>query len=258
MPGASEKGRGAPEIVRLGVVDSTQTVAFALAAEGAPDRTVVVADHQSRGRGRRARSWYDEPGASLLLSILVRPRLAFPLLPTLSLATGVAVAETLARSAGLAARLKWPNDVLVSGRKIAGVLLESRIDGAEPPSVAPSDVGAERPATVAVGVGINVAQTRFPPELEDTATSVARERGRPVDRDTLLATLLEAFDAWRGRLEAAGFEPVRQRWLELADTLGRRVILGGVTATAVGLDVDGALLVSDGRVVHRMVSAEVT
>lgn len=261
MPDASRTGSGAPEVVRLDVVDSTQAVAFALAAGGAPDRTVVVADHQTRGRGRRARTWYDEPGASLLASIVVRPRLGLPLLPTLSLATGVAVAETLARTAGLSPRLKWPNDVLVGGRKLAGVLLESRIDGdgARPAAARSSAVAAQGavPATVVVGVGINVAQTRFPADLAGTATSIARERGRSVDRDALLGALLEEFDAWRGRLETEGFEPVRRRWLELGETIGRRVSLGGVVATAVGLDIDGALLVSDGRTVHRLVSADV-
>src|SRR5437899_4467429 len=118
--------RPAP-IVRFSVVESTQTTAFELAAGGAADRTVVVADHQSAGRGRRGRTWADAPGTSLLVSILVRPRVAPVLLATFSIATGVAVAEALDRATGIAARLKWPNDVRVRGRKLAGILVESRI-----------------------------------------------------------------------------------------------------------------------------------
>ena len=118
--------RPAP-IVRFSVVESTQTTAFELAAGGAADRTVVVANHQSAGRGRRGRTWADAPGTSLLVSILVRPRVAPVLLATFSIATGVAVAEALDRATGIAARLKWPNDVRVRGRKLAGILVESRI-----------------------------------------------------------------------------------------------------------------------------------
>src|SRR3989442_2819536 len=117
--------RPAP-IVRFSVVESTQTTAFELAAGGAADRTVVVADHQSAGRGRRGRTWADAPGASLLVSILVRPRVAPVLLATFSIATGVAVAEALDRATGIEARLKWPNDVRVRGRKLAGILGEAR------------------------------------------------------------------------------------------------------------------------------------
>jgi len=136
-----------PAIIRLGRVTSTQAVAWALAGEGAPDGTVVVADTQTAGRGRHGRTWLDEPGASLLASYLMRPRLDPARLPTLSLAAAVAVAETLEGVTGLHPRLKWPNDVLVRGRKIAGILLESRLDGssgrAEP--LAPLVAGAACP-----------------------------------------------------------------------------------------------------------------
>jgi BirA family biotin operon repressor/biotin-[acetyl-CoA-carboxylase] ligase len=143
----------ASRIVRRARVDSTQAVAFALAAAGCADGTAVVADSQAAGRGRRGRAWLDEPGASLLLSVVLRPRLELSRLPLLSLAAAVAVAETLAEVAGLAPRLKWPNDVLVSGRKIAGILLESRL-GATP--------------LVVLGIGLNLTQRTFPPGLADT------------------------------------------------------------------------------------------
>jgi len=237
----------APAIVRLGRVDSTQAVAFALAADGAADGTVVVAESQAAGRGRRGRAWVDEPGASLLASIVLRPRLEPARLPGLSLAAGVAVAEALTRTAGLAPRLKWPNDVLVDGRKIGGILLESRLGGATAGQV-----------TAVLGIGLNLGQRLFPADLAPRATSVWLATGRLVDREVLLTALLDALADWRRRLESRGFAPVRARWRELADTLGRTVTVDGVTGVAVDIDVDGALLVHDaeGRR-HRLVVGDV-
>jgi BirA family biotin operon repressor/biotin-[acetyl-CoA-carboxylase] ligase len=228
-------------VVRLGRVESTQTIAFALAAEGAPDGTVVVADSQAAGRGRRGRPWVDEPGASLLASIVMRPRLEPSRLPGLSLAAAVAVAEALTRTAGVTPRLKWPNDVLVGGRKLAGILLESRLSGDQ--------------ATTILGVGVNLSQRVFPAELGQKATSVWLVSGRLVDRDSLLAALLDALAEWRRKLERQGFAPIRARWRQLADTLGRAVTVDGVSGVAVDVDSDGALVVADAEGRRRRVVA---
>jgi len=230
-------------VVRLAVVDSTQRVAFELAERGAPDGTVVVAGTQTAGRGRRGRSWQDAPGDSLLASIVVRPRLAVPDLPKLSLATSVAVGEALRRVAPLTVRLKWPNDVLVGGRKIAGILLESRIDATP---------------LVVVGVGVNLGQRSFPGALAGVATSVRLETGRALEPEAMLNALLTAFDVWRARLETEGFPPVRERWLDAAETIGRTVEADGRTAVAVDLDADGALVLRDGDGLRRIVAGEVT
>jgi BirA family biotin operon repressor/biotin-[acetyl-CoA-carboxylase] ligase len=232
-------------LVHLERVDSTQTTAFALAADGAEDRTVVVADYQASGRGRRGRAWEAPPGQSLLCTILVRPRLTPPQWPAYSLVAAVAVAETLARTAALAARLKWPNDVLIAGRKIAGILLESRVAGDTPT------------AAIAIGIGINLAQRAFPAALAARATSIAIESGRTVPRDTMLGVLLEAFDGWRARVEGEGMAPVRARWLALADTIGRRVSIDGISGVAVDLDPDGALVLEDAGRRHRVLAGEV-
>ena len=281
-------------IVRLDTVDSTQSVAFGLAERGAADRTVVVADQQLSGRGRRGRVWRAPAGTSLLASIIVRPRLPQALLPTFSPMTAVATAEALRRVAPVAARVKWPNDVLVGGKKIAGILLESRARSgvsepgrggprAEtgmsepgrsflgPPSVQGGltdpatkvQAGLEAPATtdpattIIIGIGVNLGQREFPPELAGHATSVALETGRAPDRETMLAALLEEFDAWRVRLEREGFGAVREQWRMLSDTLGRHVTLDGVTGIAVDLDVDGALLIDAGGTVRRVIAGEI-
>ena len=223
------------------MVTSTQAVAFDLAEQGAADGTVVVARSQTAGRGRRGRRWEDEPGASLLVSLVVRSRLPMARWPLLSYAAALAVADMLGEVAGLPVRLKWPNDVLVGGRKIAGILLESRTTL----------------AAVMVGVGVNLNQCRFPPALALRATSVALETERAVDGDTALAVLLRAFDAWRGRLEREGFGPLRERWLALSDTIGRRISVDGVHGEAVDLDGDGALLVRDDGGLRRLLAGEI-
>jgi BirA family biotin operon repressor/biotin-[acetyl-CoA-carboxylase] ligase len=234
----------APPILALGVVDSTQRIAFELAAKGSPDGSAVVAEHQTRGRGRRGRAWHDEPGTSLLLSVLVRPRLAAAALPGLSFAAALAVADALTTTAGLVATLKWPNDVRVGGKKIAGILLESRIGEATGP-------------VVVAGIGINLAQRWFPPELAAGATSVWLETGRTPDRDVLLAAVLTAFAGWRTKLETEGFAPLRQRWLARSDTIGHTVTADGRSGVAVDLDEDGALVLRDGAVLHRVVAGAV-
>jgi BirA family biotin operon repressor/biotin-[acetyl-CoA-carboxylase] ligase len=155
----------------------------------------------------------------------------------------VAVGEALRALTGLDARLKWPNDVLTHGRKIAGILLESRI-GAEP--------------LVVAGIGINLRQRSFPPEVAGSATSVALESGRDVDPETLLGAVLEAFDRWRTRLEGEGFAPLRERWLALADTIGRTVSVAGLEGVAVDLDADGALVLREAHGEHHVVAGELT
>jgi len=237
MTAAAERAR-APVVVWLHEVDSTQSHAFLLGAENAPDGTAVVADVQTAGRGRRGRAWRAEPGTSLLVSILVRPRLPVAKLPLLSLTTAVALAETLAES-GVPARIKWPNDVLARGRKIAGILLESRTGTA---------------TLVAVGVGVNLLQRGFDGDLEARATSAYLETGRALDRGALLQAFLARFARWRARLEKVGFEPVRERWLALNDTIGDAVSIDGLTGLARDLDGAGALLVDDGATVHRVVA----
>jgi len=224
----------------MGSVLSTQAVALELAEQGAPDRTVIVAEHQTAGRGRRGARWEDEPGANLLMSMVLRSSLEPARLPTLSYAAAVAVAEALAAVAPVVPRLKWPNDVLVGPRKIAGILLETKLrTGLAVP--APTV-----PATTILGIGVNLGQRHFPPSLADRATSVAIETGLAVDRDALLTALLDRFDAWRQRLEAEGFDVVRRRWIALSDTIGRAVTVDGASGVALDLDAEGALVLDTG------------
>jgi BirA family biotin operon repressor/biotin-[acetyl-CoA-carboxylase] ligase len=204
---------------RYASVDSTQRVARELADDGAPHGTVVRADAQTDGRGRRGRTWDAEPGANLLLSLVLRPRVALreaPLL-TLGAAAGLALA--------LDVRVKWPNDLVdPDGRKLGGLLGEVEGDG-------------EHVRFVVLGLGLNVNQVAF---LDlPNATSLAL-LGGPRDREEVFDLAVRAMLAWcahAGRLDL---------WRQRAHTLGRHVRIGDVEGTATGLRDDGALLV-DGR-----------
>lgn len=178
------------------VIPSTNAVAAAWAAEGAPDGALVVAEHQTAGRGRLGRAWADEPGQNLLASVVLRPALPPERLGLVALAAGVAAAGAVEGVAGLAPALKWPNDVLLGGRKAGGVLVEGQL-------------APRGPAAVVVGVGLNVNQTSFPAALAGRATSLAREGGRPVARAPLLAALLAALEAHADALAADGGAGVR-------------------------------------------------
>jgi len=232
-------------------VDSTNEEARRLARAGAGHFEAVVADVQTAGRGRRGRSWIGLSGQNLFLSVILRPDMPAARAPRLVAVCAVAVAEAL-RSFGADARIKWPNDVVVHGRKLAGILTELSAMGS-------------RIAFVVLGVGLNVnlAPSQLPEELRDNATSLLRERGREVEREALVAELLESLEAHFSRHEREGFEKIRERYRELSATIGRRVRLveaeRQVEGVAVDVDETGALLFRhDGGVIERVLTGDVT
>jgi BirA family biotin operon repressor/biotin-[acetyl-CoA-carboxylase] ligase len=221
------------EIRRFESIDSTNRYLLDEARSGASAGVVAVADHQTAGRGRRGRSWLAPPGSSLLVSVLLRPALPAARVHLLTMAAGVSVCEAVEAVAGFTPALKWPNDVVVDSRKLAGLLAES-------------EIGADGEArAVVVGAGVNVEWPALPPELADTATACNLVAGRPVDREALLDALL-------GRLavRTAALDDVVADYRSLLSTLGRRVRVetaGGVlTGRAVDVGTAGELLVDDG------------
>lgn len=223
------------------VVDSTNTVAVARARAGAGDGLVVVAEHQSAGRGRLDRSWQAPPRSSLTFSMLLRPEAPTRSWPWLPLLTGYAVDKAL-RAAGYDAGVKWPNDVLIGEKKVAGILLER--------------VETDRGPAAVVGVGLNVSLTVDELPVE-TATSLALEAGAdggPPDRTTLLIgvlqTLREAYDAWQAGGDLGGMR-LAESYASACVTIGRRVRVelpdgSALVGTAVGVDPGGRLLVDAG------------
>jgi len=231
-------------IHRFDVVDSTQSVLARLAREGAPDGTVVTARHQTGGRGRRGRAWWDARGESLLLSVLLRPAVPAGHVSQLSLVAALAVADALA-GAGVMSRIRWPNDVLVGGSKISGIL---------PDAVCGTDGRVEH---AIVGIGINLDQRSFPPELAGQATSLWLLTGRAHDPARVEAAVLTAlhvrYEAWL----SGGFGALRDAWRSRSSTIGTRVGLpDGGDGMAVDVDGDGALLVDvGGGTLTRVVAA---
>ena len=218
-------------------VDSTQTLGRAWATQGAPEGAVVLADYQTAGRGQHGRAWTAPTGAALLFSVVLRPHLPVARWPEIPLAAGCAIAEALETVAPVCVRLKWPNDVLVSGRKLAGILAEGV---------------ASTPSLVVVGIGVNVSQREqdWPPDLASRAGSLA-SLGAPIPRVTLLAALLGRLAAWYGVLLDEGFEPVRAAWRRRG-LLGLRVSLPDGEGATVDLGPGGELVVrrDDGRLAH--------
>lgn len=217
----------ARRVVCLAETGSTNAEALRLAAEGEPAGLVVVADAQTSGRGRLGRSWWAEPGGSLLVSWLLRPALAVEVWPLLGMVAGVAAARALIASAGIEVRLKWPNDLLAGDRKLGGILAEADGRGA-----------------LVIGLGINVRQTEFPAELAGTATSVVAAGGRPVERAWLLAATLSGFGA---RMDAPG--SALDEYRSLCETIGHQVRVErrgapSIEGTARDVSENGALLVA--------------
>jgi BirA family biotin operon repressor/biotin-[acetyl-CoA-carboxylase] ligase len=187
---------------------------------------VAVAEHQTAGRGRSGRVWEDEPSRALLFSVLLQPPGGAPV-PQLSLVAGLAVAAAVETTAGIETWVKWPNDVLVDGRKVAGILLEAS------------------GATVVCGIGINVNQERgeLPAETRTPATSLRVATGHTIDRGRLLAAVLAALEARYERWLAAGLAGLAAE-LEVRNALrGRRVTIDGQTGTAGAVAADGRLAV---------------
>lgn len=220
----------------LPVVSSTNRVLAAMAEDGALHGTVVIADHQTAGAGKGERAWFSKPGGGLLLSVLLRPDASFGELPQLTLLAAVALHDALARLDLPNAGLKWPNDLLIGGRKVCGILAETGTD-------------QDGEVFVVLGIGLNVGLRvdDFPHELAAIATSLTEAAGRPVDVRAVMEGFLEALEFWLGRWCREGFAPVRAAWCEASCTLGRRVGFGGEgeIGEAVGLADDGGLLVRD-------------
>lgn len=244
----ADAGIGAP-VHALGQVRSTMDEAAALAASGAPDFTVVVADHQTAGRGRFRRPWVDAPGTSLLVSILFRPRAAVEAWPALPRGVALAAADAVGAQLppGREARLKWPNDVVVGGAKIGGLLAEGR----------PEPEGAG--GTLVVGLGLNVHQTAD--ALPPGATSLRLCGAPSAGRMDLALGLLRALALYRARIEAG--DDLLAPWSARLETLGRQVQAqtrsGAIHGLAAGVDPRGGLEIerADGTriVVH---AADVT
>jgi BirA family transcriptional regulator, biotin operon repressor / biotin---[acetyl-CoA-carboxylase] ligase len=246
--GEMEIGR---KIVHYFRVTSTNSVTQKLAAEGAPHGTVVVAEEQTAGRGRFGRAWYSEKSSGIYLSVILRPPLAPAAAPALTLMAGIAAQRAVSVASGLPVDIRWPNDLLIRGKKVGGILTEMSAE-------------LDRLHWVVLGVGVNVNHREMPAELKSLATSLRIEGQKPYDRLSLAAALLKEIDRHYQALLQEGSAGIARAW-EAASSFahGRRVRVeaggGSYVATTAGLDSTGALRVrrEDGRE-ELLVAGEVT
>lgn len=216
-------------------VDSTNRRAKEMAAQGAKEGTLVIANGQTQGRGRRGRGWISPVGDGIFMSLILRPQMHPSRVAKLSLLTAVAVAQAIREVTGLDARIKWPNDIVCQGKKVCGMLLEMTAD-------------EECVHDVVAGVGINVHQKEFDEEIRETATSLELLCGRFIRRSDVVCAFLRRFEALYALLfedEAA----LMALYRECSATLGQPVqvisLAGTFTGTAKDITPDGSLIVID-------------
>jgi BirA family biotin operon repressor/biotin-[acetyl-CoA-carboxylase] ligase len=228
---------GKHQIVYLPETVSTNAVAKGIAAEGAPDGTLVVAGSQKEGRGRKGRTWFSPPGLGLYASIVLRPHLPPSEAFTFSLMSALAVADGLADvDKKLCPTVKWPNDVLIKNRKVSGILIELATE-------------ADLLDYLILGFGINVNTDSFPPGLRTEPTSLLLEIGRPIRRAVVLAAVLKQIERQYERFLENGSDPIVSEWRKRCDIEGKLISverLGTIVeGTVKSVDRDGSLILED-------------
>ena len=228
------------EVYYFDQIDSTNTRAKQLGEKGAPHGTLVIAEEQSAGRGRRGRAWKSPGGSSIYMSMLLRPEIPPTKAPMLTLVMGVSTAEGLREYTGLDIQIKWPNDIILKGKKLAGILTEmsTEIDCVN---------------YIVIGTGINVNVTRLPKELAEKATSLRMETGQIMRRSEIIASIMKRFEKNYGLfMENGDLRPLQKKYNNLLLTREKEVrIISGkeaYLAYALGINENGELMVreSDG------------
>lgn len=217
-------------------VDSTNEVARKLADEGAEDGTIVIAESQRSGKGRRGKKWVS-PSGGVWMTMILRPDVEPNRAPQITLVAGVAVAETLFQECNLDIGIKWPNDILVGSKKISGILTEVKTNIS----------GELEYVLVGVGIDLNVDVDSFPPELQNGATSLKVELDREIQGSELVKRFLQKFETRYNQFQAGNFREILNQWRKLSSTIGSQVEVHKkgrtVYGEAVGVNKDGKLIV---------------
>lgn len=231
--------------------DSTNNQARRLGEAGEPHGTLVTAETQSAGKGRRGRSWASPSGSGIWMSILLRPDLSPAHAPMLTLVAGLSMARAIEKATGLSPRIKWPNDLVLNGRKICGILTEMSTE-------------VEQIHYVVIGIGVNANIDEFPPEIKDNATSLKLELGKAVVRAEIIAAFLEFFEKdYETFLKDRNFRHLKKVYNGMLINVGKPVKImdpgNEYTGTALGIDEEGRLLVEkEGGGVLAVSSGEVS
>lgn len=232
-------------------VDSTQKIAHRLAYEAAPEGTIVIAEEQLSGKGRMDRVWHSPKYTGIWMSLILRPNIPPPKAPQLTLLTAVAVVQALEALTSLSPQIKWPNDILLDGKKVTGILTELL---AEP----------DRINAIIIGIGINVNQQMedYPEDLRTTATSLSIELGEQLKRADIIKSLLLKLEQLYTLYLDKGFYPIKLLWESYAVSIGKnitaRTLLGNINGKALGITEDGVLMIEDdlGKI-HHVYSADI-
>jgi BirA family biotin operon repressor/biotin-[acetyl-CoA-carboxylase] ligase len=218
------------QIIFHSVIDSTSTELKRRLAAGLGPGSVVAADKQEKGRGRRGNVWHSPEDGNLYLSLaLAVPDPFQETLPLLPLAAGIAIWDAVGRMGDVEPKLKWPNDLLVADRKLAGILCES------------TDT-SKRPVVTIVGLGVNIGTKAFPSELKSIATSLKQQSGNLVDVAVLAARWVAGVERWTGSIARGKRSALIDAWRERAEPFGRRVRVGDIEGKTVDLSEDGRLI----------------
>lgn len=239
------------KIVYKETVDSTQTIAKRLGMENAPEGTVAIAEEQVHGKGRIDRQWHSPKYTGIWMSILLRPEIPIPKAPQLTLLTAVAIVEAVAEATGLKPEIKWPNDLLLNGKKFTGILTELQAE-------------SDRIHSVIIGIGINVNQKKedFPPDIAERATSLMIEKGEKINRAKLIRMIFHRLEELYELYLKKGFGPIKVLWEKYAISIGKmitaRTLSGSIDGKAIGITDDGVLMLEDANgTIHHIYSADI-
>lgn len=231
--------------------DSTQILAHDAAQTGVPDGTLIVAEEQTAGKGRLSRPWSSAAHKGIWMSLIVRPSLMPQQAPQMTLVAAVAIVRAIENITGIEATIKWPNDILIDGKKMTGILTELQ---SEP----------DRVKAIILGIGMNVNQDEddFPEELKDIATSLKIEGRKPIDRAKMIAEILSFIESYTKMYEKHGFGPIKLLWEGYSNIAGKRIravmLNETVEGTAIGISEEGLLeLQLDNGTVRGIYSADI-
>jgi BirA family biotin operon repressor/biotin-[acetyl-CoA-carboxylase] ligase len=239
------------QVICLPETGSTNVDAYRLAEDGAAEGAVILADSQNQGKGRLGRSWHSPPGLNIYCSLVLRPPIPPIAAFHLTFLSAVAVARTIEAESSLKPVIKWPNDILVNGSKVAGLLNEMSAETEQIKFV-----------ILGIGVNLNMKQEHFPSDLRHPATSLCLEGKREQNRLKFVRTLLATLDDLYDRYLCSGYDAIREEWVARCGMIGRRVTVGGpneqMEGVATGIDENGALLVEqDNGILARVFAGDV-
>lgn len=232
-------------------LQSTQITAHEAAQNGAAEGTLVIAEEQTGGRGRMARQWHSLKQKGIWMSLIIRPELPPERAPQFTLITAIAVVQAIEEITRLSPEIKWPNDILLNGKKLTGILTELQGE-------------ADKINYLVIGVGMNVNHTEadFPPEVKEIATSLAIEKGGQIERKELIQSFLKYFEKYYQLYIEKGFAPLKLIWEGYAASIGKKIIArtisGEITGRAIGISDEGILKIEDqeGKI-HNIYSADI-